>query len=137
MINWLAVIVVAIAHLILGSIWYGPIFGKAWMEIAGMTAMSPEQKKAMQKKMMPMYLLQFALSILTAWVLAWNIGMIGTVSGIQVAFWVWLGFVMPVVAGNSMWSGKSKKIAWKMFWITTSYNLIAFLIAGAIIGGWK
>ncbi len=34
-VNYLAIIVGAVFSMILGAIWYGPIFGKKWMEIIG------------------------------------------------------------------------------------------------------
>ena len=32
-INYLAVVVAAIVNMALGSLWYGPIFGKAWIKM--------------------------------------------------------------------------------------------------------
>ncbi len=36
-ITWLAVIVAALASFPLGMLWYGPLFGKAWMAASGVT----------------------------------------------------------------------------------------------------
>ena len=34
-ISWLAVVVAIVANMVLGFVWYGPIFGKAWMKAVG------------------------------------------------------------------------------------------------------
>ena len=36
-INYLAVLVAGFIPMILGSIWYGPLFGKKWIELMGLT----------------------------------------------------------------------------------------------------
>ena len=42
-INWLALVCAAILPLIIGFIWYGPLFGKAWMNETGMTEAKAKQ----------------------------------------------------------------------------------------------
>lgn len=146
MINWWAVIVAAVVSMIVGSVWYGPMFGKTWMKIMGVDPnMSKEQVKAAQKSMGGLYFLQFVLSILTVYILAHYTSMVQSTTtgmsavsvGIQNALWVWLGFIMPTVAGAAMWSGKSKKLSWSMFLISAGYNLVLFAIFGAILGAWQ
>ena len=45
-INYLAVAVSALASLGLGFLWYGPLFGKQWMALQGLTPERIEQTKA-------------------------------------------------------------------------------------------
>ncbi|MCC6410274.1 MAG: DUF1761 domain-containing protein [Saprospiraceae bacterium] len=37
MINWIAVLCSALVPLVVGFVWYGPLFGKAWMRATGLT----------------------------------------------------------------------------------------------------
>jgi len=37
MINWIAVLCSALVPLVVGFVWYGPLFGKAWMRASGLT----------------------------------------------------------------------------------------------------
>jgi hypothetical protein len=37
-VNWLAILVAALAGFGVGAIWFGPLFGKAWMREAAVTA---------------------------------------------------------------------------------------------------
>lgn len=39
-LDWLAVVVGAVVFMVLGAIWYGPLFGKAWSKATGEPAMS-------------------------------------------------------------------------------------------------
>ena len=34
-VNWIAIVIVAVFNMILGTLWYGPLFGKLWMRIIG------------------------------------------------------------------------------------------------------
>jgi hypothetical protein len=51
---------------------------------------------------------------------------------VAVAFWVWLGFVVPLAFGNALWGGKKT-----LFWLEIGNMFITLLIAGAIISGWQ
>ena len=33
--NWIAIIVATAAAMVIGFLWYGPVFGKAWMALSG------------------------------------------------------------------------------------------------------
>ena len=50
-INFWAVLVCAIVSMIVGSIWYGPLFGKLFMREMGMDKWTPEKQAAMKKSM--------------------------------------------------------------------------------------
>lgn len=36
-INWLAVLAASVSAFVVGGLWYGPIFGKAWSNVTGIT----------------------------------------------------------------------------------------------------
>ena len=36
-INFWAVLVAALSSFVIGSLWYGPLFGKTWMKLNGLT----------------------------------------------------------------------------------------------------
>jgi hypothetical protein len=141
LINWWAILVAAIVSIIIGSIWYGPLFGKLWMRIMDIQSLSQERKQEMQKAAWKSYLTQFVLSVITFYIFAHYIKgwqpEPGAMGGIINGLWIWLGFIMPTVAGNALWSGKSKKMAWSLFLVLAGYNLILYLVVGAILGGWQ
>jgi hypothetical protein len=43
--------------MVIGAVWYGPLFGKKWMEIIGVSTEDSEANKKMQKAYMPRYVL--------------------------------------------------------------------------------
>ena len=58
-VNYLAIVAGAVFSMILGFVWYGPIFGKKWMEIVGVDPKDLEARKQMQKSAGPLYGVQF------------------------------------------------------------------------------
>lgn len=133
-INLWAVLVCGIASMILGSIWYGPLFGKTWMKIIGAEGKSKEQ---MQKGMGLLYLTSFLLVLLEAYVLAHFILAWQDASGVTTALWLWAGLIIPTVAGASMWNNDSKSIAWSRFLVQGGYQLVLFIVFGLILGYWR
>jgi hypothetical protein len=133
-VNFWAVLVSAIASMVIGSIWYGPLFGKKFMSAIGMDTWSAEKKEAEKKKMGMTYLGQFLANLIMFYILGWLMGALGAKSatnGLQVAFWVWLGFVAPVQFGQQIWGGKMS-----LFWLGAGNMLLTLLAAGAILGAW-
>lgn len=135
MINIWAVVVSAIASMIIGSIWYGPLFGKRFIHEMGMDTWTPEKQAEMKKSMTISYVWQFIASLVMFFVLAWYITTSihpGVYGGVANAFGLWLGFVVPLSLGNVLWGGNKT-----LFWLTIGNMLITLLVAGMIIGGWR
>lgn len=132
-INYFAVLVCGVLAMVLGYVWYGPLFGKKWMEIIGATKQDKAAREAMQKEAGPLYAVQFVLALLQAYILAHFINGWQDASSTTVALWIWLGFVMPTIAAGAMWNNDSKKIKWARFWIQAGYNVVLFIIFGFIL----
>ena len=133
-VNFWAVLVSAVASMVIGSIWFGPLFGKKYISAMGLDKKTPEEQAAMKKGMMMSYVWQFISSLVMFYVLAWFIlgtGMWGAGGGAQIAFWAWLGFVVPLKLGDALWGGKML-----LFWLGIGNSLITVLVGGAIIGAW-
>jgi hypothetical protein len=137
-INMVAVLVAAASSIVLGFLWYGPLFGKPWMAMMGFTKDSMEKAKA--KGMTTNYLVMTLGSFLMAYVLAHSLEFAsvytktyGVSAGLMAAFWSWLGFVAPVQVGDQLWGGKP----WKLFLITGGYYLVSLCIMGVILASWK
>jgi len=134
-INYWAVLFSAIVSMVIGSIWYGPLFGKKFMEIMGMNKWTPDEQQAMQKKMWKSYVSQFVASLVMFFILAWYITtsvQTGVYGGVANAFGIWLGFVVPLAFGNTLWGGKMA-----MFWLNIGNMLLTLLAGGTIIGAWR
>lgn len=134
-INYFAVLVAAIASMVIGSVWYGPLFGKMFIEEMGMNKLSPEEQERMRKSMTKAYVLQFLASLVMFFVLAWYVVTsvhTGVMGGVANAFGLWLGFVVPLALGNALWGGKMS-----LFWLNIGNMFVTLLTAGAIIGAWR
>ena len=136
-INYFAVLVSAVASMVLGSLWYGPLFGKKWIALMGMTDEMMTQAKA--RGMGKAYSLMFAGSLLMAYVLAHALVFaseytmtFGVAAGLMVGLWNWLGFIAPVTLGSVLWEGKS----WKLWCLNNSYYLISLMLMGVILSVW-
>ena len=136
-INYLAVLICAVFSMVLGSIWYGPLFGKKWCEIVGVDSKDHEMLKKMQKSAMPLYIVQFLLTLFQVYVLAHYLQGWKEVTGVENALWIWAAFIMPTVAGGSMWNNDSRKIAWARFMVQGGYQLLLFVAFGLILGLWR
>ena len=123
-VSWIAVIVAAVAHIILGYVWYMPmVFGKRW-EAAGGNALPTGTPP-------PMTIAYMVVSaLLAAYGLGLLFGGIGLVNGAIWGALIWLYFVAPVTAGAVFFQGRS----WMWWAITAGYWLVGLIIMGAIVG---
>lgn len=135
-INYWAVLVCGVVSMVLGALWYGPLFGKLWMREMGWGGKSPEEIQKMKDAAKWAYPQAFVGALLMASVLAWLFGAleISTVSlAVQGAFWVWLGFVLPLKYGDKLWGGKSLKL----FFIDAIYYLVQLAVFAIILVSWR
>ncbi len=135
-INLIAVGVCAVLAMVIGSIWYGPLFGKTWMRIVGATDLDIEARKKMQKASTWLYISQLGLAVFQVWVLAYYIQGWTSASGVVNAIWIWAAFVMPIIFGTAMWNNDSMKIKWSRFFVQSGYQLVCFVMFGLILGAW-
>jgi len=134
-INYWAVFVCAVASMIVGSVWYGPLFGKFFMREQGLNKLSKEEQEKMKKKMPWSYLEQFVASVVMFTVLDAMIvatSAVGVQGGISVSLLLWFGFVVTLAFGNTLCGGKMT-----LFWLNIGDMFVSLLVAGAIIGAWR
>jgi hypothetical protein len=136
-INYLAVVVAAIAGWIVGAAWYMGL-SKHWIDAHGKTLeeikREGEARKGTPAAWMP-FILALVAELIMAWVLAGLMGHLGpgevTIwNGIVSAAFVWLGFVVTTVAVNNMFSFRRPKLSV----IDAGHWLAVLVVMGAIIG---
>ena len=129
-INYLAVVGAAVASMIIGFLWYGPLFGNQWKKLMNFTDKS-------MKKMTPVQAMigGFISTLIMSYILAHFIDytqaatfMDGAVAGI----WLWLGFIATVQIGSVLWEGKPLKL----YAINTLHYLVTLVIMGGILAVW-
>lgn len=134
----------AVLAAVIGTIWYSnkTPMGKIHMEYLGFNKLTEEeQKKLMEEakpKMLKMYGLQTALSLLTAFFVvvvtsfARGTGMPITAVLIVLTI-VWLCFTVPTIGTALLWSNCDRKIVWKKFFSDTLSNLVTILITAMVV----
>ena len=131
-LNWLAVLVAAIAYFVLGASWYiPPVFGTAWMRAAG-TEMPEGQRPGPAIYLAPLITCLVA-SIATA-MLAAATGS-GTFSeGLVLGLVVGVGYAVTSAALGAIFDQKPEPALW--FLITAGYHLLGLLIVAVIVSVW-
>ena len=136
-VNYWAIAIGAVFSMVLGAIWYGPIFGKKWMEIVGVNPDDLEARKKMQKTAGPLYLIQFLLTLFQVLVLAHLVADTEIAGGVERSLWIWAAFVIPTLAGAVMWTNETGKLKRARFLIQGGYQLVLFTVFGLLLQFWK
>lgn len=132
-VNYLAVVVAAAAQIALGFVWYGPLFGKKWAHVSGISMEKMQKPPVSTMILMAMGALVMALVLQQALVLAaFYLQTSGISAGLMAGFWNWLGFIAPVTMGVVLWEGKS----WTLWAINSGYYLVGLSLMGSILALW-
>lgn len=129
-VNYLAVILAALAAFFLGYFWYSVIFVKPWQKLIGMKVTKKDELNVppnLGKLLAGSFILELVMAYSLAVVIGsnsdWQYGLaIGCVVGIC--------FVSFAFGVNYMFEGKSLKL----WLINAGYNTVVFALMGLIIG---
>ncbi|HWM30465.1 MAG TPA: DUF1761 domain-containing protein [Methyloceanibacter sp.] len=127
MVNYLAIIIAALAGLGLGLIWR-MVMLKPWLAARGKTKADIEGRGLV----LP-FLTTFVALLVMAWMLAGvmvHMGQVTVRGGLITSFLVWLGFVITVIGVSHAFTGAKPLLTL----IDGAYWLAALLIMGAVIG---
>ncbi|MGB1049844.1 MAG: DUF1761 domain-containing protein [Rhodothermales bacterium] len=134
-VNYLAVFVASLIPMVVGSLWYGPLFGQKWMGMIGKT----EEELRADFNPAKTYGITWVFAFIMAYVMAhvlgtWNdaYGSKGWMAGVQAGFWLWLGFVLTIgyqrVAFENVSTG--------LWGLNTLYNLVTLMAMGILLSVW-
>ena len=127
--NLWAVLLAAAVSMVLGFLWYGPLFGRAWMKLSGMKTLKMKSK---QEGMWKTYLISFLSSIIMALVLAKLISYLSLANfwnGALLGFTAWIGFVATVTLSMVLWEGKPLNL----YLLHNGYSLLSLLLMGGLL----
>ena len=136
-LNYWAVLAAVVAAIVLGTLWYGPLFGKMWMRIVGISIgeITPAAKRSMVRSYTILALATFVMSFVLAHALFFASALTeaeGVLAAATTAIWIWLGFVVPVTLGPVLWENRP----WKYWFITAGYYLVALILMAVVITVW-
>ena len=131
-VNYLAAFVAAVAVFALGALWYGPLFGKAWL-----SCQSASKEDLMASGSMRT---TFGLSLAAYAVMALTVGMFVFLinppdlsKGLWLAGVLCVGIALPGTLTSVLYSANKMGL----FWINAGYQLTSFLLVGAIMTMWR
>jgi hypothetical protein len=136
-VNVWAVLLSALATMVVGFVWYSPLlFARRWTILMGYDPDDKTKLAEMQKSAGPSYMLSLVASVLSAAVLG-KIIAIATIHtplyGIKMGLAVWLGFVTTVQLTNALFMRQPAKL----YAINTGYQLVCYVVMGAIMAAWR
>lgn len=136
-IDYWAVFGAVVVSVVLGFIWFGPLFGKQWMRTVGISHEEIEEAKSKgMSGIWRTYLMMIIGTLVMAYVLAHVIAAFGEAlgesvggTGASAGIWMWLGFVAPVTLGSVLWENRP----WRYWFIVSGYYLVSLILMGIII----
>jgi hypothetical protein len=133
-INFFAVFAASVAHMLIGWAWYSEkLFGKRWRFLMGKGEADAEELRRQGRKAMAA---SFLGALVMAYVLGHFVYFVGATNandGIQIGFWVWLGFVATTGLTTVLFEGRPKGV----YFINISYYLVSLIVMGIILSLWK
>lgn len=121
-----------LASYILGVLWYGPLFGKKWMQLSGFTKDSMKDMPLTAPQAMGLgFVNTFVLSYFVyVFIVAFRFP--DPNSALIIAFWAWLGFGVTTLASGPLWEGKS----FKLFLFNAVQQLVSYSLMVWVIAWW-
>lgn len=130
-VNYLAIVVAAVAGWLIGAIWYGALFSKPWIA-ANNIIVDPAKG---HRPSAGLLILTFVAQLLMAWILAGILfhlgpGKLTVRNGIISGIWMWLGFVITTMAVNNGFAGRKPVL----LAIDGGHWLVVLVVIGAVLG---
>lgn len=129
-INWWALLAAALINMVIGAIWYSPgVFGKHWAKLTG----HKTEGGAMANSG---YAVSVIGALLQAFVLVHFVRYAGAISfwkGLETGFFLWLAFVLIVMAAMNAFEGRK----WRLVQINSGYWLLVLAVNGGLLAAWR
>src|SRR5690349_3395877 len=132
-VNYLAVLVAAVAVFVLGWLWYSPLlFFKPWMRARGLDPVA-----AMTGAKVPggKLLVELARCLVLAYVIARFtslLGVAGLTAAVHFGLFLWIGFPVIILIGSVLW----ENTPWKVAAIHAGDWLVKLLVIPIIVTLW-
>ncbi|MBW3569309.1 DUF1761 domain-containing protein [Candidatus Parcubacteria bacterium] len=133
-INWLAIIGAAAAAMVIGFLWYGPLFGQQWMKLVKLTKKDTE--KAWKKPTAVMAAMVFLQALIVKHFVVYvayfyqDLGSLWV--GVLTGFWLFVGIALPLVLSSNMFAGRHINLSY----IEAGNQLVTLVTVGAILAVW-
>ncbi len=127
-IPWLGVVIAVVASQIIGSLWYGPLFGKPWRAGMGITDADMQDRSGLGQ----LIVMGIIWSIVSTIALAALLSMTGTP---DLMAGVWVGFLTAVVVMAWVLTAAGyEKRNMTVVWLGAANQIVTLVAVGAILG---
>lgn len=129
--NWLVIIIAALAGLVVGGIWYGPVTGRKRSP-----AIYTKESSLQPRNMLWIYSGALVFALLSSTMLAhffFRLGQPPFHIVMMISTGMALGFIIPAIGVTYLFAGKNKAL----FFIDAGYWLLFYAAMGLVHGLWR
>ena len=120
------ILIAAVVEWLLGALWYGLVFRKSWLTLAGFSETNKPKNGAMT--MVSSFIACLLLTFVIAHVVAWA-GAITFTGGAKLGIICWLGFMAPPLFTQHIAENRRANL----FAINAAYWLLVMAIGGGLV----
>jgi hypothetical protein len=132
-INWLAVLVAAVAYFMLGAIWYSKaLFGPKWASLVGLNMNDPNKSKGLAKMMVGTFIL-IAVACTGIALLVYRMDLFVFSSALRLGAITGICFATTAVSISFIYESRPTAL----YFIDCGYHLVGHLVAAIILVMWK
>ena len=132
-VNWISVIIAFVLLEVLGYVWYGVVFSKAWIDEMNAVGLKPDMSSSAQTTSLAIGAVLIIVQVLgLSWLLR-KVGAATLAAGVTAALAAYVFFALPTQGMEYAYMGFTPKL----MAINCGQLLISYLLAGAVLGGVK
>ena len=132
-INWIAVLVAAVAYFALGAIWYSKLlFAPKWIALLKLDVSDPNAKKGMGAILGMSFLVLFVCCTGLA-ILVSKLELSGWMNGVKLGALTGVCFGATSICNSYLY----EKRPWGLHFINNGYVVVGNIIAGVILCVWR
>lgn len=131
-LNWLHILVAALAYFALGSIWYAPLFGKKWVAYQNIDMNAPDAKKGVALIMFGSFVWML-IAVIGLAIIVYRLNLTEVLSGVKWGLLTGICFSAAAISITYLYTKKPLGL----HLIDGLYHVIGQIIAAVILCVWK
>jgi hypothetical protein len=132
-INWISVIIAFVLLEVVGYLWYGMIFSKAWMAEMTAVGLKPDMSGSAQTTSLAIGAVLIIVQVLGLSWITRKMGATTLAAGVSAALAAYVFFALPTQGMEYAYMGFTPML----MAINCGQLLVSYLLAGAVLGGLK